>query len=149
MDVISLITKHEDEVLYCYDDANDARVVPGYTMVGHPTIGRGRCLDTNGISRDESLYLLQTELVARTADLKTIFTTWWDGFGGPRQAVLLDMHYALGPSGFRGFHQFITAVMNGEWAAAKAAMLDSHWCKEAPDRVAEDADILFNGVFPS
>lgn len=151
MDAIKWISRHEGEVFVCYDDATGQHVVPGYTLVGHPTIGRGRCLDTNGISPAESLYLLTSELdKARTPDLKTIFNARWDGLGLPRQAALLDMHYALGSTGFRKFHIFITAVMNQDWAAAKAALLDSDWARnpKTATRAAEDADIILNGVFP-
>lgn len=151
MDALSLIQKHEGLRLVCYDDANGQHVVPGYTLVGHPTIGYGRCLDTDGVAPDEATWLTQNELdKARTPDLKTIFNARWDGLGLPRQAALLDMHYALGPSGFRKFHVFITAVMNEDWAGAMAALLDSAWARDPKTaaRAAEDADIIFNGVFP-
>jgi hypothetical protein len=35
------LVRDENNVLYCYDDATGAPVVPGYKLKGHPSIGIG------------------------------------------------------------------------------------------------------------
>ena len=149
MDAISLIQKHEGLRLSCYDDATGEHVVPGYTLKGHPTIGYGRTLDIDGISPSEAVYLLNSELGPRVMDLLAIFTLpRWTDLGAPRQAALLDMHYALGATGFRKFHHMITALMNQKWDDANAAILDSQWATaQAPERAREDATIISTGEF--
>jgi GH24 family phage-related lysozyme (muramidase) len=57
-------------------------------------------------------------------------------------AVLCDMRFELGYAGFRGFHDFLSAVRVGNWPQAVAAMWDSDWAKEVPTRVKNDASLL-------
>jgi lysozyme len=149
MDAISLIEKNEAQRLRCYDDANGRLVVPGHTMVGHPTIGYGRALDVDGVTPDEAHQFVVNEIPARLADLRVIFGAKWDTFGEARQAVLFDMHYTLGGGGLREFHIAITALLNQKWDAAADAIADSKWAKiEAVDRALFDIEVIRTGVFP-
>lgn len=148
MDVVELIKKNEDLRLKVYDDATGMSVEPGYVMRGHPTIGYGRALDVNGVTPGEAETMLLSEIPARTADLRTIFSDKWALFGTARQAVLIDMHYTLGPLGFREFHQMATALHNLDWEKAAAAMENSLWAREAVERVKYSAEIIRTGVFP-
>lgn len=148
MDALALIQKHEGLRLKIYDDATGKPLGPGSIVVGHPTIGYGRSLDIDGITPQEALDLTTNELPHREADLKLIFPApKWEQLGAARQAALIDMHYALGTTGFRDFHVMVTALLNQQWDTAAGAMLGSLWGREAPSRVHEDAAIILSGVF--
>lgn len=150
MDARELIIRHEALRLKVYDDATGQPIVPGYTLKGHPTVGYGRALDVNGLAPHEADFLLDSEIPVRLANLKIIFAPpRWEALGAARQAALLDMHFALGASGIREFHQTLTALLNQQWDDAAAALLASKWAKdEAPTRAQEDAQIIREGVFP-
>lgn len=57
-------------------------------------------------------------------------------------AVLCDMRYELGYTGFREFHEFIAAVKAGDWKEAAVQMLDSKWAQEVPNRVHDDVAMM-------
>lgn len=144
-----MIAKNEALRLTVYDDANGKHVVPGYLMVGHPTIGYGRALDVNGISEVEANYLLSADIAMAQMDLRFIFgVPLWTSFGEPRQAALTDMRFTLGPGGFRRFPAMIAAATLGNWEAAADDALDSIWAKnEATERAEYDAQLLRTGTW--
>ena len=53
-----MLIKNEGLVLQVYDDS-----------LGYKTIGVGRCLDKNGISEDEAMYLLENDIERVIASL--------------------------------------------------------------------------------
>ena len=62
--LIDLISLHEGVKYRVYDDANGKEIKAGDTLVGHPTIGVGRNIasDGPGITKDEIDYLLSNDI---------------------------------------------------------------------------------------
>lgn len=130
---------HESIELYLYDDATGMPLKPGTVLIGHPTIGVGRCLDTKGISKEESDQMLRNDIDEVVSDLKDLFSPeFWDELPNNIQLVLADMRFNLGPDGFRAFGNMIEAVKNRNWKKMKEEMYDSSWA----DQVATRADNL-------
>ena len=59
---------------------------------------------------------------------------WWRQLSDERQDVLVNMAYQLGVAGMLAFHHTLTAAQAGEYDAAAAEMLDSHWATQTPKR---------------
>lgn len=147
MDAVDLIKKHSALRLTCYDSATGAAIVAGYTVLGHPMLGYGRALDTDGFTPDEATALVVAEVPHRTADLQVIFGPRWAALGAARQAALIDLHYALTGAGIRQLHDVITALGNQQWDVAADLLLATSQAKsDVMGRYVEDAEILRAGV---
>lgn len=59
---------------------------------------------------------------------------WWTSLDAVRAAVLLNMDWNLGTSGLMGFPTMLGCCERGDWAGASAAMLDSKWARQVPNR---------------
>lgn len=115
--------------LQAYDDATGKRIVPGYLMVGHPTIGYGTCLDTDGITATQAQMLCLPDVIAADEGLERSFS-WYQAVPEGCRQVLIEMAYNMGVAGLSGFPKMLAAVMTGDWNTAAAEMLDSEWAKQ-------------------
>lgn len=110
--------------LTVYDDATGNPIVPGYTLIGHPSIGYGRALDTNGITIDEANYLLLNII-----DEKIIWAennlVWFVALSQIRQRVIINMIYNIGTKGFLEFKEFILDIAQGRFTQAATDLLNS------------------------
>lgn len=95
-------------------------------------VGYGRNVMTRGISQDEAEYLLGNDIHAARVDCSTI--PFFASLSIPRQGVLLSMHYQLGFHGLLGFRKMLAFLVDGEWANAADALLDSTYATQVPDR---------------
>lgn len=142
--LLPLLAADEGTRLKVYDDANGHPVVPGYRLVGHPTIGTGRCLDTNGITEAEAQVLLGNDVAKVTAQLDAALP-WWRAMSVPRQAVLASMAFQMGIAGVLRFRNTLHAMEDGHYAAASAGMLESLWARQTPARAGRLAAMLRAG----
>lgn len=122
----------EDERLLVYDDATGRPIVPGSHVIGHPTIGIGRALDVDGISRSESRAMAVSDISKYRIELYQ--HPWFIALDGVRQRVIVDMRHQLGLHGLLEFREMITAIGSQDWTAAAAAGLDSVWHEQTPGR---------------
>ena len=60
------------------------------------------------------------------------------------QAVIVDMIFNLGPSGFAGFTKTIDAFKRKDYCTAAAQMGDSKWAAQVPNRARENISIVMN-----
>ena len=126
------ITKHEKMVLHPYTDS-----------VGKLTIGVGRNLDDNGISKDEALYMLNNDLKIVSNDLHSIFEDF-SYLPYNVQLALTDMMFNLGKGRFLGFKKMIQAVKDKDFKEAARQAKDSKWCKQVGTRCEDNYELLFN-----
>ena len=118
-----------------YDDATGQPIVPGYTCVGHPTVGYGRALDVCPLSEDESAYLFESQHIAAWNACRRV-VPGWDSLTDHRQAVLVAMAYQLGETGLSRFRRMLAAIAEQDWVAAEVEMLDSAAARQTPARYA-------------
>ena len=132
--------------LRVYDDATGEPLHPGMTLKGHPTIGYGRALDVNGISIEESKFLLRDDMVSKTdALLKSL--PWVEQLDSVRARVLANMAYQMGPDGLLGFHDMLSALKRKDYTTAAAEMLDSEWARqETPERAIKLSNRMRTGI---
>lgn len=123
----------EGKRLKVYDDKTGKPIVPGYTVIGHPTIGVGRALDTKGITDEEAEYLLANDMKDVEAELDRNLP-WWRSRPDPVRRSLGDMCFELGITGLLGFKKMLSCIQAGDYAGARKAAWDSDWAREVPSR---------------
>src|ERR1039458_1807548 len=135
-DIFGLLRFEEGDRLIVYDDFNGKAIGPGSHVFGHPTIGVGIRLDGNaGITQDESSMLVKDRV--QTLELSLARYPWYLALDPVRQWALVSMAHAMGVGGVTSYYKMIEALsaVPPDFAAAKAAVLDSTWAKrEEPDR---------------
>jgi lysozyme len=146
MNVVEQLKREESKRLTVYDDATGSPIVPGYRVIGHPTIGIGRALDTNGISDDESEYLFANDVANVRIELARRIP-WMTGLNEPRQAVLIGMAFQMGVGGLMLFKNTLAMVKSGEYESAAKNMLKSLWAKQTPERALRMANQMASGLW--
>lgn len=139
--MLSELRRDEREVLYCYDDATGAAVVPGYKLKGHPTIGIGRALDVHGLSALESLALARND-IATVEYVLAARIPWFQSLDDPRQRVLCNIAFNCGADGLLAFKNMLAAVQVGHYHLAAVHLQDSKLNQQAPGRVARLVSLL-------
>ena len=122
------------------------REKPYRCTAGKLTIGFGRNLSDNGISRKEAEIMLREDVIAVLKDLEIIFTQkGFKSFPFEVQKTLINMRYQLGAGGFRGFKDTIKLCKQRRWKEMAKHMRLSKWYKkDSPNRAEELANIIEN-----
>jgi len=119
-----MLVKHEGLVCHVYDDS-----------LGYKTIGVGRCLDKNGISEDEAMYLLDNDI---KRVIESLDKHWhvWRSFPEKAQMVCVDCTFQMGITGWMAFRH-TRALMEMEcWIEASEEILRSKYANQTPNRAA-------------
>lgn len=119
------------------------RRFPYRCTAGKLTIGIGRNLQSNGLSREEAEYLLNNDISKVIADLRRLFREF-DSFPESVQRVLINMRFQLGPGTFRQFRRFRTACRRHKWRKAAREMINSRWYRQTPNRAKRLVNIMRN-----
>lgn len=135
------LIRDENNVLYCYDDATGAPVVPGYRMKGHPSIGVGRALDVNGLRPAESIALCLGDIRAVSIGLAARLP-YWSKLDDARQRVIANIAFNAGVDGALAFRNMLSAIAGGDYHLAVAELRDSKLAAQAPARVDRLAALL-------
>lgn len=133
--VQELVAQHEGLRLKPYKDS-----------LGVLTIGYGRNLDAVGLRRNEAEIMLGNDL--RAARVSAQRYRWFDDLSPVRQAVVVDMHYQLGRSGFAAFTKTRAAIAASEWHTAADEMVASRWHEQTPTRCDRLALMMANDRWP-
>jgi len=115
---------------------------------GKTTVGYGRNLDDVGISREEALELLYTDL-ARSQKAVLSALPWASSLDTVRLDVLINMALNLGIYGLLKFKKTLRAVESSEYSVAAAEMLDSRWAAQVGSRAIELSTQMDTGCYTS
>jgi len=107
---------------------------------GKNTIGYGRNLDNNPLTKKEAEHLLDNDL-KRVAKQAMRFS-FYKNLDADRRAVVINMIFQLGLKGFEGFKKLIGALDNRDYGRAYTEMLDSKWSQQTPERAQRLAKIM-------
>lgn len=128
------------------------RLKPYRDTVGKLTIGIGRNLDDVGISEDEAVHMLLNDIQKVQRQLVYRFP-WYSKLDRIRQMVLEDMCFNMGlgnaQHGLLSFPNTLSLIELGNYPAAAAAMLQSHWAAQVGNRAVELSEMMRTGEFPS
>lgn len=122
------------------------RLKPYRCPAGYLTIGVGRNLEARGISREEAMVLLESDIAEAEAAARGFFPAF-DRLEEPRQAVLVDMAFNLGAVRLGGFRRFRAALERGDFEQAAREMLDSKWAKQVGPRARRLAEMMRRGTW--
>lgn len=100
---------------------------------GNITVGYGRNLTANPISKVEAEYLLDRDIARISAEVFTLLP-WLREVDEVRQAALLNMAFNVGPHGLLQSPQMLRHAQAGEWSAAAAEMVSGPWAQEVGAR---------------
>ncbi len=123
------------------------RCRPYSDSVGKLTIGIGRNLTDNGITKEEALFLCDGDIARACSDLDEKLP-WWSGLDEARQGVLANMCFNMGISRLLGFRNFLTALQAKDYQTAAAEMLKSLWAHEVGDRAKRLEAVMLGGKGP-
>lgn len=110
------------------------RLLPYRDKAGKLTIGYGRNLDAEGISRAEADYMLQSDVINFGTTLKKVLP-WFEHLDLARQGVLINMAFNMGIGGLLSFKQFLSLMAIGKFKeAADDLATNTKWISQVGDR---------------
>ena len=111
------------------------RLFPYTDTVGKLTIGIGRNLTDDGISKTEALFLLGRDIMRVSAQLEETWP-WTQTLSDARKGAMQNLAFNLGIHGLSEFRNFLGSMEQGKWEDAAAHLLDSKAAKQLPTRYA-------------
>lgn len=114
--------------LTVYDDGTGLPILPGDKVIGHPTVGVGRCLDTHGITADEAQFLFENDIAG--VEFELVKLHWWQRLDPVRQGVCCNLAFNMGVTGLLGFRHMIAAMERSDFEAAAMEMQRSKWAQQ-------------------
>jgi lysozyme len=133
-DLENLIIRHEGYRRNPYPDA------------GGLAIGYGRNLMYNGISREESLYLLRNDISRITTELTRRYESF-SQLDNARRAVLVSMGYNMGLESLSEFTGMWNAINVKDYKLAASEIILSRYCGQVGKRCIELADMMATGKY--
>jgi lysozyme len=140
------LRRDEDERQFAYDDATGKTLLKGQTLQGNLTIGVGHNLTALGISKKVQDFILADDEANVTATLETNFP-WGMQLDDARKGAMLNLLFNMGVHALSGFPKFLAAMKVGDWATAKAELLDSAADHEEPARIQRLAAQIESGFW--
>lgn len=122
-----------DKTISQIESDEGIKLFPYRCTEGYLTIGVGRNLETNGISRDEAKALLLNDL-ERVEEALNKQKLLQSEENSARKAVLINMAFQLGVTGLLKFKNTIACYRYREYEDAAKEMLDSKWAEQTPNR---------------
>lgn len=117
------------------------RLKPYKCTSGYLTIGYGRNLESNGITREEADAMLDYDIAAISKDLdKNI--PWWRQMPEPAQRGLINMAFNLGWPRLKLFANMLAALKSGNYFEAAQHALDSKWSFQVGDRATRIGELF-------
>jgi lysozyme len=113
---------------------------------GYNTIGYGHNLDTKSISKIACDVIFADDFAEVEEALVEILGIHFSALNEYRQAVLVDLMFNVGRSGFLDFKKMIEALKKAQYGLAADELLDSKYAREdVPKRAERNAFMLRSG----
>lgn len=119
------------------------RLKPYRDSLGKLTIGVGRNLDDIGVSRQEAMILLDSDIMR--AKKEAFCFSWYLELDDLRKDVIVNMIFNMGIGKFKTFKKMISAIEKKDYELASAEMLDSLWKIQVGNRAVELAQMMREG----
>lgn len=137
------------------------QLFPYKDTTGNWTIGTGHNIETDhallaslddlqkyGITQAESDILLDADIATAVSGLQNALS-WFTSLPPLRQDVLANMNFNLGLHGLLTFHNTLTFIEEGKYAAAAQNMLASKWSRQVGNRAVRLSRQLASGIHQS
>jgi lysozyme len=142
--IVAALKREEGFRPFVYDDATGAPIVSGYTVVGHPTLWYGLCVEVGRVP-DLPISIAEDVLelvVARSQAALLLRLPWLDAQPEEVQRAVIEMAYQLGIGGVLQFARMLSALEAGNRDEAARHALDSKWAKQTPARAQRVAALI-------
>lgn len=107
----------------------DLRLMPYRCPAGKLTIGVGRNLEDNGITREEAYYLCHNDVDTCHRQL-SLAIPFYDRLPSDKKEILLNMCFNMGLTRLQGFRRMLAAMAVRDWESAAHEMEDSDWARQ-------------------
>ena len=121
------------------------RAFPYLDTTNNLTLGYGRNLTDNGISKQEAIVMLQNDIDRAKADYHKLPAAVRDNCNTIRREVLVEMIFQLGLGGVLKFKRMLRAIQNNDFERAASEQIDSLWGRQTPNRAHELAGLMRKG----
>lgn len=121
------------------------RAKPYHCSAGKTTIGYGRNLTDNGISKAEGEMFLSADIARVVIEIEQL-GPWFRGLNEVRQRVLANMCFNLGYPKLLLFRKMLAACSVGDWEKAADEMVDSDWYRQVKSRGPRLVAMMRTGV---
>ncbi len=116
--------------------------MPYIDTVGKLTIGYGRNLQDNGISREEAEFFLENDIKRAIKDVEGF--SWYQLAPESTKRGLVNMSFNLGLPRLLSFRKMIEALINKDYTKAAVEALDSKWAHQVGQRAKDVALMIRN-----
>ena len=130
MNLLNQIKKHEGFKSSVYECTE-----------GYDTIGYGFAIKDLKLDEDIAELILIRKLATLQERIASVFG-WFYNAPEPVKAIITNMCYQLGISGFSKFKKTIYLLETEQYEDASIEMLDSLWAKQTPSRARELSEAL-------
>lgn len=120
--VIAMLRKHEGMRNYPYRCSENFL-----------TLGIGRNIETNGITEDEAIYLLENDIERVINQLNKNWCIW-RVLPEKARMVCIDMAFQMGIAGFMAFKNTRQLMEDRMWVEASEELLRSKYAIQTPNR---------------
>lgn len=135
-----MIERHEGKRRTVYDDATGQPIKPGYTLIGHPTIGVGVNLEEP--LSEAAIQLMKQDKINNSRNDCLHAYPWFAELDEKRQWVMIDLCFNMGLPRLMGFKKFLLAMSLGEYEIAANELLDSLLAKRKQRRALALAQMI-------
>lgn len=118
---------------YLYDDANGKRIVPGYTVIGHPTAAWGFALDVSPLTQSEAMPILESRASKKWSEVQALIP-WVGVLPENIQRALCNMAYQMGSAGLMKFNTFLSLLQAGKYTEAADDLEGTAWYRQSGER---------------
>ncbi len=101
---------------------------------GYLTIGYGRNLDANGITKEEAERLLRNDIEQAELDAFKFLGQNVESMSAARRGALINMAFNLGAARLGAFEKFRAALLDKDWERAAKEMEGSKWYSQVGNR---------------
>lgn len=108
------------------------------------TIGVGRNLESDGISKEEAKYLATNNINEKYQQLISALP-WFTDLDEVRQCVLINMGFNMGVPSLLNFKVTLNFIAHGDYEKASEEMLNSLWAKQVGNRAERLAQMMRTG----
>ena len=117
------------------------KLKPYICPAGKLSIGVGRNIEDNGISKDEAMYLLENDIKRCEKELREIFPKY-DELPENVKIGLIDMIFNMGKPKFLTFKKMIRAIKERDFKKAAKEAKNSRWCEQVKSRCEDVYELL-------
>lgn len=119
------------------------KLKPYHCTSGKLTIGVGRNIEDIGITKEEALYLLDSDISRICQELDKALP-WWRDLSDTRRRVLVNMGF-MGVPKLLGFVKALAAMKAGNYEEASRQMYESRWAGQVGQRATRLCEMMRTG----